>query len=220
MIRSILSGASLLALNAGGAAAATVFFNPPDNANAVEATASVAATAFSIAPGATVAAAALPVLAADGAFDAFWDGAAAYWIFADDAGGPGAVLASGAGVQATAVDLGITPGFQNNVFALSFNLAAPFTAAPGASYWFGLHLAGEYDRGGLYWMTSAAPTGVQTAAGGAFDAWAPGLGAGLALELLDSPIAPPSADVPPPAAAPLMLLGLAGLGVASRRRPG
>jgi len=80
----------------------------------------------------------------------YWDNTLQYYIFSDNAGKPGTVLASGSGQNITTTDTGnlwqqaAQYGSASNVWLFGFNFQNSFTAQAGTKYWFGVHLTSDY----------------------------------------------------------------------------
>ena len=141
-----------------------------------------------------------------------WDGTLDWWIFADSAGLPGTILTSGsAGAGATKIATGGSLGSFTE-YKYDFSLAGVPTLADGTTYWFGIHLSGNWDRDEIYWETTDPTAGNGTeSAGGTMDNWFDN-GQEHAFNLSGA------AGVPDAAGTALLLgLGLTLLGAAKRR---
>jgi hypothetical protein len=139
-----------------------------------------------------------------------WDGTLNWWIFNDAAGQPGTILASGEGTGVTKVATG-TPLFFGVEYKYDFSFGGVPLAA-GTTYWFGLHLSGNWDRDDIYWETTDPALGNGTDSyGGTMDNWS-NHGQEHAFNLS-------GVSTVPDACSTAMLLGLAltFLGVARRR---
>lgn len=197
------------------AAQATIIYNngSPTASSGNEATWWVQAQDFSFAAGATVGGAGVYLAGYRGI--GAWDGAFRYWIFADGGGKPGTILATGS-VTPTVTNSGILWCCGGNAFLFAFDLASPFNAAAGVTYWLGIHAAKDFNsRDEIYWVTTDANA---TASGqesflGTFTNWRSNRQehafylTGLR-----------EVGVPEPATLGLLGLGLLGLGLAARRR--
>jgi len=86
-----------------------------------------------------------------------WDGTATWFIYSDNNGQPGALVATGSGTGISKSDLGPwsgSPGFE--MYSYSFNLNTPPTLQPG-NYWLGLHFAKDWSvDDNIYWATGPA----------------------------------------------------------------
>jgi len=138
-----------------------------------------------------------------------WDGTFNYYIFADAGGMPGSVpLVSGAAQNIVQTSTGITDqagtGF---IQELDFDLAAPFLATGGTTYWFAVHLANNFNTFSSAAWSATGSGNEKESFGGTFDNWT-GNGRDGAYRLVGS--------VPEPATVGLLAIGLAGL--AARRR--
>jgi|MudIll2142460700_1097286.scaffolds.fasta_scaffold43970_2 hypothetical protein len=138
-----------------------------------------------------------------------WDGTLQYFIFANNGGMPGTLLASGIGQNITTTDTGIPWGFGGNNWLFEFDLQNPFNAAPGTEYWFGIHLSNNFDRDGIYWtQTNDLPGNARESEGGTFNNWAtsPPNGEERAYFLTGQ-----SGEIPEPATMLLLASGLIGI---------
>jgi hypothetical protein len=151
--------------------AAIIFDNGGPNAGSGnEATQWLQAEDFSIGAGGTITGAGV-FIAGFGNIDA-WDLTADYFLFADNAGEPGALLANGSGTGVAAGDTLIPWCCGGNAFLLTFGLSSPFSATAGSTYWFGIHLSTSYLRDDIYWVTTNPTTGNGTESdGGTQDNW-------------------------------------------------
>jgi hypothetical protein len=107
-----------------------------------------------------------------------WDGTLEYWVFADNAGAPGAIIDSGLGQNKVRTGTGVIVLETYNEFAYDFDMERPVPLVAGNIYWLGLHLASDYtDRDEIYWETTNqglgafGSTGIESY-GGTFDNWA------------------------------------------------
>jgi len=205
--------APLVALLAAGAQAAIVYDNGgPDASSGNDATQWVQAENFSIAAGASVMDAGVYIAGFDGIGN--WDGAMDYYFFADVGGTPGALLASGAAQNMTTTDSGIAWCCGGNAYLIEFDLAAPFAAAAGTTYWFGIHASANFgERDDIYWVTTAPGAGNgHESDGGTFDNWFNN-GQEHAFFLTGGEVTP----MPEPMSLALVGIGLAGLAFRRRR---
>ena len=139
-----------------------------------------------------------------------------YYIFANSAGTPGAVLTTGS-VTPTITNAGLNDAAGSPVKLFSFNFATPFAAAANTTYFFGIHAnaAGNFTRTDIYWDKAAGngtPTGRESA-GGTFNNWSDN-GNEHAFFLGDAV----GGAVPEPATWAMMLAGFGLTGAALRRR--
>lgn len=209
MIRT--AAAVWLSIALGVAQAAVIYDNGGPNAvSGNDATQWTQAEDFTLAGGGSVTGASVYIAGFNGIGN--WDGTADYYLYADAGGSPGALLASGAGLNVSTTDTGIPWCCGGNAFRLDFDLVSPFAAAAGTTYWLGIHLSSNFDRDDIYWVTTAAngtATGhecIQCTQG----AWS-NFGNEHAFQLH-------GADVTVPEPGTLALLGLALAGLAASRR--
>ena len=154
-IPSFLAAAGA-ALGLAAAARADVVFDngQPSNDGASEASRWVQAEDFGFNGDTTVTGASVYIGSADLLpLTQPFDGAFEYWLFANAAGAPGAVLANGF-ADATVTETG-QPWSQfatHNAYRFDVDFDAPFAAAGGETYWFGFHLNSDYTRDQLYWV--------------------------------------------------------------------
>jgi hypothetical protein len=116
-----------------------------------------------------------------------WDRSLNWSIFADDAGSPGALLASGGGVSVLTEHRG---SFEFDRFETTFDFDVPISLAGGGRYWFGLHLASDFAvRDDLYWADSTSAFGESTrqSFGGSLDNWADVSGVDRAFMIIPTP---------------------------------
>ncbi|QXQ04794.1 PEPxxWA-CTERM sorting domain-containing protein [Sphingosinicellaceae bacterium] len=202
----------LLAL-AAPAVATTIYDNgAPVNFSGNETTAWVQAEDFGFATSTTVGGAGIYVAGIPTI--ASYDGNLQYYIFANNGGTPGSILASGS-VTPTAVDMGLPTPFGSSIYLLSFNFSSAFTAVGGTGYYLGIHasVAGDLNRDEVYWLgaaSNATHTGVESN-NGTFTNWSGNVNE-HAFFLTDG------ASVPEPASWALMIGGFALTGVAMRQR--
>ncbi len=206
---------SALLLAAAPASAAVIYNNGgPDSISGNETVAWVQAEDFGFAGGATVTGAGV-YLAGYGGIGT-WDGNFQYYIFADAGGIPGAVLATGSPAVTTS-DSGTAWCCGGNAFLFEFDLAAPFNAAAGTTYWLGIHAGGanNFNRDEIYWVTTAgnATATGQESSGGTFDNWF-GNGQEHAFYLVGDR----GGVIPEPATWAMLIAGFGLVGMAARRR--
>lgn len=148
-IFAALLAASCLAMPAN----ATVIYNngAPDSYNGNDATQWIQAEDFMFAGGANVAGAGVYLAGVGGVGN--WDGAFTYYLFADSAGAPGAVLQSGA-VSPTVTDSGTPWCCGGDSYLFGFDFGSTFNAAAGSTYWLGIHASTDFNRDDIYWVTT------------------------------------------------------------------
>lgn len=205
---AIIAAAFGLALAGGAANAAVIYDNGPPTQDGNDATRWVQAEDFTLGAGEAVGGAGVYIAGFDGIGN--WDGTIDYFLFADNAGAPGAVLASGSGQNATTTDTGIEWEPGDTVFLLEFDFESVFDAAAGVTYWLGIHLSDNFDRDQIYWVTAAANG---TSAGhesylGWFDNWV-----SMGLEHAFFLTGDKRVSVPEPSILALLGAGLLGLGL-------
>jgi hypothetical protein len=145
-----------------------------------------------------------------------WDGGFQYYLFDDNSGNPGSVLATGS-VNPTVTDTGNTWCCGGDIYLFAFNFGSAFNAAAGTTYHLGIHAgdSGNFNRDNIYWVTTnlnATSTGRESD-GGTFNNWFNN-GQEHAYYLTGA------GGVPEPATWALMIggLGLAGASLRSRHR--
>jgi hypothetical protein len=206
-----LSAAAVALLWTPGARAGVVYDGgSPDGFGGLEATQYIEAENFALSTAANVNDAHV-YIEGDSGISA-WEGVANYYLFANNGGTPGTVLASGAGTGLTTTDTGIGAPTGGDIYKLSFNFPS-FAATAGTEYFFGIHLATDYnDRDDIYWgdTSSTASNPSESSYLGTMDNWE-SFGETLAFQLTSS------AAIPEPSTWAMMLLGFAGLGYAGYR---
>ena len=83
-----------------------------------------------------------------------WDGTATWFIYSDNGGKPGSLVATGSAANLVKNNLGAWPGSPGfTMFSYDFNLDNPVTLPPG-TYWLALHFAKDWSTlDGIYWAT-------------------------------------------------------------------
>jgi hypothetical protein len=142
-----------------------------------------------------------------------WDGHLQYALWSDNAGAPGALLASGEPIHSV-TDSGSAWCCGGDAYLVAFNFLAPFDALGGQTYHLGIHTGavGNNNRDDIYWVTTNSNgtlTGVESG-GSTYDNWSNN-GNEHAFYLTGG-----AAAVPEPAVWAIMLLGFAGLGAGLR----
>jgi len=96
-----------------------------------------------------------------------WDGTLEWFIFDDASGQPAATTkASGNGLNVTRTATGTAlpdtlPGYIE--YEWSFDLDTPITLQGAVPYWFGLHLASDYEfQRGVFWESTAGGYGTDS----------------------------------------------------------
>jgi len=79
-----------------------------------------------------------------------WDGNIEWWIFADNAGSPGNIIASGRGLDHRVHRMAeSTTGNRN--YTVDFDLDQEVQLQGGQTYWVGLHMQGDYSHVSIFW---------------------------------------------------------------------
>jgi len=140
-----LAAATLALSFAGASRAAVIFDNGPAIGGGFEATESLVADDFRFDDTTTVGGAGVFM---DGQID-HWTGGFQYSIYSVVNGAPGAVLTSG-DVTTHPVDQG--PVDTQEIFLFQFDLATPFVAQAGQSYYLAIHARSDFrDNDGIFW---------------------------------------------------------------------
>ena len=142
-----------------------------------------------------------------------------YAFRADNGGQPaaGPALASGSGLNVTAVNSGLPwccPGAPDgeNAYLVTFDLESPFNASGGTTYW--LELSGATSSNGYAWWVSAPDNSTPSGWYGSVGSMDGQPGLQFAFSLHGAPFGP--TQVPEPAT--FALIGLGGLAMAVVRR--
>ncbi len=118
--------------------------------------------------------------------DGDWDGTVEYFIFEDDLGIPGTLIASGNGINVDKVDTGFD-GFFGDRFAYSFDLEDGVLLEADKHYWLGLHLASGFDdvSTSIGWegVCNGCEGNAHTSGGGTFNNWVPVIASELSFSL-------------------------------------
>jgi hypothetical protein len=213
-IKAALATVALGVVLSSSALATTIYDNgAPDQANGNEMTHWLQTEDFSVGSTSTLNGAEFWTLEAPGVS---YDGTLQWTIFSDNAGNPGAIIATGV-VDPNKVSTGnMVLGYYNEC-DYTFNTTSVSLTA-GTVYHLGLHLntSENYQNiDGIYWETTGdngTTSGIESESG-TMDNWNNN-GQEHAFKLYDTPVAP----VPEPSSMMLLLPGLGGLGVLFRRR--
>jgi hypothetical protein len=148
-----------------------------------------------------------------------WNQDIDYAFRADNGGAPaaGPALASGSGLNVTAVNSGLPwccPGQPDgeNAYLVTFDLESPFNATGGTTYW--LELSGATGSATSAWWVTAGANSTPAGWTGPVGATSFQTGFQFAFALDDAPFGP--SQVPEPAT--FALIGLGGLALAALRR--
>lgn len=95
-----------------------------------------------------------------------WDGTVEWWLFADAAGLPGALIASGDGQHVRQTSLVVdTFGFRS--FTVGFEFEEAIAVGPGMTYWLALHMQSDYtSRISVFWDFQGSTIGHPSRSGG------------------------------------------------------
>jgi hypothetical protein len=148
-----------------------------------------------------------------------WNQDIDYAFRADNGGAPaaGPALASGSGLNVTAVDSGLPwccqsqPGGEN-AYLVTFDLEVPFNATGGTMYW--LELSGASGSATSAWWVTAGANSTEAGWHGSVGSMSFQSASQFAFALYDAPFGP--SQVPEPAT--FALIGLGGLALAALRR--
>ena len=114
-------------------------------------------------------------------------------------------------------DSGVPFAAGGNSYLLAFDFNSPFAASGGTTYWFGIHLSGDYEAyDGIFWTTTDPTSGNgMESINGTQDNWSPNTPNGQehAFYLVGE-------TIPEPSTLASLGLGLAGLAALARRRRG
>ncbi|MCG3123407.1 MAG: hypothetical protein GIKADHBN_01824 [Phycisphaerales bacterium] len=115
-----------------------------------------------------------------------WDRNVQWFVFADNAGAPGSVVATGGALNVLSTFEG---RYSYDWYTTSFEFDTPVFVAAGAKYWFGLHFSSDYDRNDLYWAdgTSTIMGSSQESLAGLFNNWTAPSGVDRAFQLVPAP---------------------------------
>ena len=204
------------AFAAAAPAAAQIYNNgAPNSSSGNETTQWVQAEDFTFAGGANVAGAGVYLAGTNNGFLANWDGNLTYYLFDNNGGIPGTVLQTGA-VTPLVSDTGTPWCCGGNAYLLQFDFLSALVAAPGATYWLGLHASTDFNRDEVYWVTtngnSTSPG--QESNGGTFTNWS-STGVEHAFYLTGDRL---TGAVPEPGTWAMMLIGFGAVGFTIRRQ--
>lgn len=117
---------------------------------------------------------------------ASWDRTLNWYVFADQGGAPGAMIAHGGGLSLLTEFDG---SYAYDRYTTSFDFDAPVHLQGGANYWLGLHLSSDYSRDNLYWAdaVSGQLASGHESLGGLGNNWANVSGSDRAFSLIPSP---------------------------------
>lgn len=211
MFSRVIAVALAFSAVVGSAASAQVVYNngSPNGQNGLNTTQFQIANDFTIGAGATVNSAGIYMAGYNGI--GAWDGYLAYAIFADAGGAPGSLLTTAA-VNPIVTDTGNAWNFGGDSYLFQFNLASPFVATPGTTYWLGINSDADYNNSSsIFWETSSG-TGSSYRSNGQ-GGWTSYPGLETAFYLSGDVVG----SVPEPGTWAMMLLGFAGIGVAMQR---
>ena len=96
-----------------------------------------------------------------------WDGTVEWWIFSDELGHPGDVIASGIGQNVEMSNLVVSPlGFRDFAVDFDFDFGEEVALAGGGRFWLGLHFAANYEHLSVFWDHTWDVTGQPSYKGG------------------------------------------------------
>lgn len=94
-----------------------------------------------------------------------WDGTVEWWLFEDNAGLPGNLLAEGAGSNIRARNVTVSPlGFRD--FTVDFDFGEEILLAAGQRYWLALHMQSDFSRLSVFWDHQGSTVGHASRSGG------------------------------------------------------
>jgi subtilisin family serine protease len=97
-----------------------------------------------------------------------WDGTVEWWLFDDNAGLPGSLLASGVGNNIRHRDVvENTFGFRD--FTVDFDFGEEVPLAAGQMYWLALHMQSDFSRLSVFWDHQGSTVGHASRSGGELD---------------------------------------------------
>ncbi len=110
----------------------------------------IAADDFNVEDATTVRRVSVDVSDGSAAENRRWDGAIEWWLFDDDTGRPGNVVASGRGLNPVVSRLS-EDTFGQREFSVDFDLDNAVDVQAGQTYWLGLHMSEDYNQVNVFW---------------------------------------------------------------------
>lgn len=121
-----------------------------------------------------------------------WDRTIDWYVFKDQDGTPGDLLASGGALNVLSEFDGAG---TYSWYTTTFDFDTPVPVVASRRYWFGLHFASDFDRDDLYWAdsTTGSMSSTHESLGGSMNNWIDVSGKDRAYSLIPAPGTVPAA---------------------------